>query len=106
MSGEPADFTLEKAAQYRATRPRQSSTGPVPTLAELQKSMCWAWVWCQRCEHHAPMAFAPFVIRWGPDTSSDRLRRCACCTACGWKGASLQHPSWVDGGVGFQPFPG
>jgi hypothetical protein len=105
MSGEPANFSLQEAAQWRAGRPRKSLPGPVPTLAELQRSMCWTWVWCQRCEHHAAMVFAPLVIRWGPDTSSDKLRHCARCTTCGWKGATLQHPSWVDRGVGFQPFP-
>jgi len=28
------------------------------------------------CRHHAPMALAPLVIRWGPDMSTDMLRRC------------------------------
>lgn len=79
--------------------------GPVATLGQLQKGMGWAWLWCDRCQHHAPMLLAPLVIRWGPDTSSDKLRRCARCTACGHKGATLQHPSWVDNVVGFQPFP-
>jgi ribosomal protein S14 len=51
------------------------------------------------------MAFAPLVIRWRPDTSSDKLRQRARCTACGHKGASLRHPSWVASGVDFQPFP-
>jgi hypothetical protein len=105
LSGEPANFTLQEAAQYRTQRLHKSPIGPVPTLADLQQSMCWCWIWCQRCEHHAPMAFAPLVIRWGPTTSSDKLRECARCTACGWKGASLQHPSWIDRGVSFQPFP-
>ena len=51
------------------------------------------------------MAFVPLIIRWGPDTSSDRLRKAARCTRCGGKGATLMHPSYVDRGVGFQPFP-
>ena len=41
----------------------------------------------------------------GSNASSDTLRRCAKCTACGHKGATLQHPGWVDSVVGFQPFP-
>jgi hypothetical protein len=49
--------------------------------------------------------FAPFVIRWGPDTSSDALRKNLCCKACGHRGASLLHPSWVDIQIGWQPFP-
>jgi hypothetical protein len=82
--------------------------GPAPTLGELQRgSSKWAWVYCESgsCHHRAPMAFAPLVIRWGPDASSDRLRRSARCTKCGHKGASLRHPSWVDMVVGVQPFP-
>jgi hypothetical protein len=63
MSGEPADFTPEEAARYRARHTYKSPIGPVPTLADLQRSMCWAWVYCERCLHHAPMAFAPLVIR-------------------------------------------
>ena len=40
------------------------------------------------------MACTVPVIRWGPNTSSDNLCRCARCTACGHKGATLQHPGW------------
>ena len=68
----------------------------------------WFWVICGRfgfCFHKAPMAIAPLVIRWGADVSSDRLRRCARCTICGHKGATLQAPSWYDGVTGHQPFP-
>jgi hypothetical protein len=45
------------------------------------------------------------VIRWGPNTSNDKLRRCARCTACGNKGATIQHPGWGGNDVGFLPFP-
>jgi hypothetical protein len=38
------------------------------------------------------MAIAPLIIRWGPEASSDVLRRCA---RCGSRGATLQHPSYV-----------
>ena len=41
------------------------------------------------------MACTVPVIRWVPNTSSDKLCRCARCTACGHKGATLQHPGWV-----------
>jgi hypothetical protein len=51
------------------------------------------------------MAFAPLVIRWGADTSSDKLRRCARCTACGAKGAALQQPGWMGEQIGFAPWP-
>jgi hypothetical protein len=51
------------------------------------------------------MALVPFMIRWGLDVSSDRLRDAARCTCCGNKGASLRAPSWVNSGLGFQSFP-
>ena len=79
--------------------------GPVPTLGELQESTSWFWLWCERCQHSAPIKFAPLIERWGADASSDKLRRGARCTVCGHKGATLQHPGWVDSVVGFQPFP-
>ena len=69
------------------------------------KHSAWTWVYCDKCLHHAPVAFVPLMIRWGANASSDKLRRCARCTACGHKGATLQHPGWVDAVVGFQPFP-
>jgi len=51
------------------------------------------------------MALAPLIIRWGPDASSDMLRRCARCTVCGHKGATLQGPGWKNGHVEWEPFP-
>jgi hypothetical protein len=51
------------------------------------------------------MAVTPLIIRWGPDTSSDKLRQSARCTACGSKGATIQHPGWGGAQVGFLPFP-
>ena len=86
-----------------------SSSLRVTTLGQLHRSPGWACLICDRyppCLHRAPVALAPLVIRWGLDTSGDMLRRCARCTRCGQKGATLQHPSWV--GIGFscwQPFP-
>jgi hypothetical protein len=93
----------DDAPKRRAREPAP----PVPTLAELRGSSPWVWVYCRQndCTHKAPMAFVPLIIRWGPDTSSDRLRQAARCTRCGGKGAMLMHPSYVDRIVGFQPFP-
>jgi hypothetical protein len=53
----------------------------------------------------SPLACAVAVIRWGRKTSSDRLRRCARYTACGHKGATIQHPGWGGADIGFLPFP-
>jgi hypothetical protein len=79
--------------------------GPIPTLGELQQTTPWVWLWCERCQHHAPLACAVPVIRWGPNVSSDRLRQRARCSACGSRGATIQHPGWAGNNVGFQPFP-
>ena len=76
-----------------------------PTLGDLQRATPWVWVWCKKGRHHAPLACVVAVIRWGPNTSSDKLRRCARCTACGNKGATIQHPAWGGNDVGFLPFP-
>lgn len=47
----------------------------------------------------------PFIIRYGSDASSDVLRRAARCMCRGHKGATLQHPRWVNSQVGRAPFP-
>jgi hypothetical protein len=62
--------------------------GSRPTLGELQRTTPWVWLWCERCQHHAPLACAIPVILWGPDASSDKLRAGARCTSCGGKGAT------------------
>jgi hypothetical protein len=49
--------------------------------------------------------FVPLIIRWGPITSSDMLRRSARCFKRGRKGAVLRHPSWAGLHIGFEPFP-
>ena len=99
MRRRPSREELPPHPRYR------SPPGPVATLGQLHKHSSWTWVWCERCQHHAPMAFVPLMIRWGSDASSDVLRRSARCSRCGMKGATLQHPSWMGSEVGFQPFP-
>jgi hypothetical protein len=85
--------------------PAVRKLGPRPTLGELQQATPWVWLWCERCQHHAPLACAVAVIRWGPDTSSDKLRAAVRCTSCGSKGATVQHPGWAGNHIGFSPFP-
>jgi len=105
MSGEPANFSLEEAARWRAKQRRKLSPGPRPTLGDLQRSTPWLWMHCERCQHRAPFACAVAVIRWGADESSDRLRQCVRCTCCGGKGATIQHPGWGGNSIGLLPFP-
>jgi hypothetical protein len=78
---------------------------PRPTLEQLRRGTPWCWVVCEGCLHRTAVAFVPLIIRWGPDASSDILRRSAHCTRCGRKGAVLQHPSWAGMHIGFEPFP-
>jgi hypothetical protein len=78
--------------------------GPRPTLGELRRTTPLVWLWCERCQHRAPLACAIAVILWGPDASSDRLRAGARCTSCGGRGATLQGPGWAGNHIGFYPF--
>jgi hypothetical protein len=75
------------------------------TLGDLHRATPWLWLHCEKCQHYAPLACAVAVMRWGFDASSDVLRECARCTACGHKGATIQHPGWGGADVGFLPFP-
>jgi hypothetical protein len=84
---------------------RTREPGPRPTLGELQRTTPWVWLWCESCQHHAPLACAVAVIRWGPNASSDRLRISARFTSCGGKGATLQRPGWAGNHISFEPFP-
>jgi hypothetical protein len=79
----------------------------VATLGELRRGTPWFWLHCtgRGCAHRAPTALAPYIIRWGPDASSDLLRQSARCSRCGRKGATLQHPGWMGIEVGFELFP-
>jgi hypothetical protein len=81
---------------------------PVPKLWEVNREPHWLWLHCAafpKCTHMAAVAIAPLVIRWGKDASSDMLRRCARCTRCGDRGATLMHPSWGGSNRGWQEFP-
>jgi hypothetical protein len=88
--------------------------GPVPTLGELQAgSGKWMWAICNGtdtsgripCQHRAPLALAPFVIRWGANAPSDVMRERLRCALCGHRDATLQRPSWMGNEIGEQPFP-
>lgn len=86
--------------------PRQS-TFKIPTLGQLHANTKWCWLCCReyRCGHRVPIALAPFVIRWGPEESSDRLRQSAVCRKCGRRGAITIMPSWMGTERGFAEFP-
>src|SRR5262249_16146070 len=60
---------------------------PAPTLEQLRRGHPWTWVVCERCLRRWPVAFAPLIIRWGPQASNDLLRSSARCTKGGTKGA-------------------
>lgn len=72
--------------------------GPVPTIGGmLRTDLKWMWSYCERigCGHSAPIALAPFAIRWGMHASTDLIRERLRCSKCGCKGGvSLKRPSW------------
>jgi hypothetical protein len=106
MSGEPSISALKIQRVGERVGTHENGLGYRPcTFAELRESVHWTWVYCARCNHGTPMTLAQFIIRWGPDASSDLLRKSARCTACGHKGAPLSHPGWGGSQVGFLPFP-
>ncbi|GLS20161.1 hypothetical protein GCM10007874_31780 [Labrys miyagiensis] len=77
----------------------------VPNLSYFQRrNGGWVWATCDHCGHRRPIAIAPYVIRWGPGASSNRLRRALRCR-CGHKGCSIQMPSWLDLSAGVQMWP-
>jgi hypothetical protein len=50
------------------------------------------------------LRFCSLHYRLGARISSDKLRRCARCTACGHNGAT-SYPGWAGEHIGFMPFP-
>ena len=64
MNGERR--TLQNYAYWSSRKTHKSPPGPRPTLGELKLSSSWWWVYCERCPHYAPVAFAAPVILWGP----------------------------------------
>jgi hypothetical protein len=72
---------------------------------QLRRQICWWWVICYRYLHGVPMALVPLIIRWGANASSDMPRRPGRCQECGWKGATLQHPSWGGRETEWVAFP-
>jgi hypothetical protein len=112
LSALPGRRTIDRACYpahfHRANSPiiaGMERTPPRPTFEQLCRGTPWCWVVCEHCMHRTPVAFVPFIIRWGPDASRDMLRRSARRTKCGRNGAALQHPSWAGMHVGFEPFP-
>jgi hypothetical protein len=59
-----------------------------------------------KCRHYRATPLAPLVIPWGADASSNVLRKCARCSKCGHRGATMIHPSMdsEESGI-YQPFP-
>jgi hypothetical protein len=69
------------------------------TLLTLQKRATRWWLVCgnYNCMHAAPIALAPFIIRWGLDAARERLERAAKCERCGHQGGRLEHPTRGSG---------
>jgi hypothetical protein len=85
--------------------PDMTQHPPAPTLDQLRRHSPWCWVVCETCMHRKPVAFTPWIIRWGPEASSNLLRQSARCGRCGGKGAALQHQSWGGSPIGVRAVP-
>ncbi len=88
--------------------PRRISSFAGTTLGDLiRNDPRWLWLHCENidCRHARAVAVVPFVIRWGADAPSDRLRLSMRCTKCGHQGATINHPAWTDANSRWQPFP-
>ena len=75
----------------------------VPTIGELQRVAPWFWLSYSgyNCSHGKPVGVAAFVIRWGADTSSNRLPRTRGDSA-GSSSASVLIRSRTSSGMRFQ----
>lgn len=96
----------------RSTRLRRGNAtgvyddGDVPTLGQLHRSPPrWVWIHCHACLYRLPLPLAPFVIRWGPDASSNLMRRNFRCSKCGARSTAIQVPSFTYAQGGYDAFP-
>jgi hypothetical protein len=69
----------------------RSQNAWVAALEELRRSAPRWWV-CDK----APVALTPLIICWGLTLRAIALRASPRCSACGRKGADLQHASWDE----------
>ena len=90
------------------THQRIIEPGPIPTIgALLCTDLKWMHCYCEHigCGYTAPVALAPFAIRWGMDASTDLIRERLRCSKCSRKGVSLKRPSWNWRGYAVWPAP-
>ncbi len=79
---------------------------PIPTLGELNSAPPhWVWWYCDACGRSVAVPLAPFLIRWGPDASSDALRKNPRCTKCSHRGGTIRLPSHSSSQMAHSLFP-
>jgi len=78
---------------------------PIPTLGQCTAASRIGFGCIATAATLVSAAARTFRYPMGPDASSDALRKNLRCKNCGHRGASLQHPSWIDVQIGWQPFP-
>jgi hypothetical protein len=99
VADDPTDLFVGCEDQPVLERPVRSLRTPPHCLKKNRVPACRH---CDRIES----THSAFIGReCGPDSPSDVLRQRAPCTACGHKGATLQHPGWGGADVGLIPFP-
>lgn len=88
------------------TKRDHAPPGPVPTIGELAAGATWVWAHCAvPCNHSAAIPLAPIIARFGPETSSDRLRSALQCSLCGRRGVEIVIPRWADPQRGYAKLP-
>jgi hypothetical protein len=67
----------------------------------------WLWINChtETCRHYAPIAIAPYAIRWGMEAPSTVLTSRLRCSRCGGRRLTMTLPSWTGTSGGFESFP-
>lgn len=84
---------------------RRFAHGPIPTLRQTRKVSPWLWLHCPKCRHYRAVTLVRYMIVWGIDASTDRLRERSVCSCCRHRGALTYMPAFVDTVIGFAPFP-
>jgi hypothetical protein len=94
MVGEPRTTTSQKATGRTAADVRPATTRLSVVLGAVREMPALRADGVRSARHSV-----------GSRHSSDKLRRCARCTACGAKGATLQQPGWMGEQIGLRRFP-
>jgi hypothetical protein len=104
MSSEARYLSLRDLAYWQSRPTNKSTIGPGRRWAICNAQATGGGCASNNVGTRRQWLAAP-VIPWGADASGDVLRKYTRCTACGNRGATMQHPTWGGNTVVFLPFP-